>query len=473
MLRDGSLNLRHPLSRSLNHLALVTAILVMLTSSFDTFLVLTAGGNYRFCQLLVPILALLAALRVKLRGLLPVLGASFLLIWLAFQAIFIPVSEFWPKSAGYCLWLLLNIVMICSFVQLFSDHFETLKILLQGYACSFGVIAAFGIIQFMLPLLGYQAPFITQWWIPNRFARVSGFSYEPSYFATYLIIGFIFIGSLRRKHSKLLPRRAATVLYFSTAAGILVSSSRIGIFFLILDILITNLGVCIRSSRYLLKKSISRTEFHHLCRALLAIAALMVLSVLSFRFLEENPDTALLLLNGTGISDSAAHSVLQRENAFEDTLAVFIEHPVMGQSLGGVSAAIASLHGQTIRTFEDSKEFEGMNVFAEALAASGILGVIPFIAFLVVTVRKPLTLTNLVHPFYASTLRALVRSLVFAWAVLQFNQNLLRPYLWVHIGVLATVYAAALRSLTLAAKQHRAQPPLPEHDIPVAGNVPA
>jgi len=146
---------------------------------------------------------------------------------------------------------------------------------------------------------------------------------------------------------------------------------------------------------------------------------------------------------------------------------------VMGQSLGGVSAAIASLHGQTIRTFEDSKEFEGMNVFAEALAASGILGVIPFIAFLMVTVRKPLTLTNLVHPFYASTLRALVRSLVFAWAVLQFNQNLLRPYLWVHIGVLATVYAAALRSLTLTAKQHRAQPPLPEHDIPVAGNVPA
>jgi len=42
-------------------------------------------------------------------------------------------------------------------------------------------------------------------------------------------------------------------------------------------------------------------------------------------------------------------------------------------------------------------------------------------------------------------LRALVLALVFEWAILQFNQNILRLYLWVHIAVLATVFSAVQR----------------------------
>ena len=56
-------------------------------------------------------------------------------------------------------------------------------------------------------------------------------------------------------------------------------------------------------------------------------------------------------------------------------------------------------------------------------------------------------LARVVCPFYAAILRALVRSLVFLWAILQFNQNVLRPYLWVHLAILASVYAAARGSV--------------------------
>jgi hypothetical protein len=155
----------------------------------------------------------------------------------------------------------------------------------------------------------------------------------------------------------------------------------------------------------------------------------------------------LMLLNGTGVSDTAAHSVIQREDSLEETIAVFLEHPLVGRSLGGVSSAIADREGESIHSFEDSKDFEGMSVFAEILAASGVIGFIPFLWFLVETVRKPLKLARHVSPFYSSLLRALVRSLVFAWAILQFNQNVLRPYLWAHLAILLCVYAAAQRSI--------------------------
>jgi hypothetical protein len=167
--------------------------------------------------------------------------------------------------------------------------------------------------------------------------------------------------------------------------------------------------------------------------------------------IENNPAVALMFLNGTGVSDTAAHSVIQRENALEDTVTVFLKHPVVGRSLGGVSVAIADLQGEAIHSFEASKDFEGMSVFAEALAASGVIGVIPFVCFLITTIRKPLRLARVASPFHSVLLRGLVRSLLFAWAILQFNQNMLRPYLWAHIAILATVYSAAVQSVKTSA----------------------
>jgi O-antigen ligase len=176
---------------------------------------------------------------------------------------------------------------------------------------------------------------------------------------------------------------------------------------------------------------------------LLTIAVVLV-SVATMAW-ERNPAALLLFLNGTGVSDTAAHSVIQRESAFSDTLTVFTEHPLIGESLGGVSSGIAALHAYTVRSFEDSKPFEGMNIFAEALAASGIAGIAPFIWFLIETTAKPLNIAKRASPLDSALIRALVRALLFAWAILQFNQNILRPYLWVHLAVLAAVCAAAQR----------------------------
>jgi hypothetical protein len=443
----GVLVERRPhLSSSLNRIAAAAAIVIMLTSSFDIFLVVNFGGNFRLCQIVVPILLVIAVVRYVAGARTPALGVVPLCVWLSFQMLFIPASDFWPKSFGYCLWLLLNIAMVFSFVQLFSDNLRTFTTVLRWYACSFGAIAIFGFVQFTLPLLGYGGMFVTQWWIPNRLARVNGFTYEPSYFATYLLIGLVFIGSLRRAKSNLLSSGVLSALYWLAAVGILISSSRIGIAFMVLDISLGYFGPWLSFLRNLSQMRITKKTLRALIPSLVWIALIGALAIGAAGLMERNPTTVLMFLAGTGIADTTAHSVTQREGSLQDTVAVFLRNPFIGKTLGGVSSAIAELHGETVESFEASKPFEGMNVFAEALAGSGVIGIIPFVCFLVVTIGKPLRLARFATPFYSVLLRALVRSLVFGWAILQFNQNMLRPYLWVHIAILATVYGAALQS---------------------------
>lgn len=365
----------------MNCIAVTAAILIILTSSFDIFLVINAGGNFRFCQIVASILFVPAVLRFASGARAPVLGILPLSIWLTFQIAFIPASDFWPKSVAYCLWLLLNIAMVFSFVQLFTDNVRTLTTVLRWYACSFGAIAILGFVQFTLPLLGYGGVLVTEWWIPDRLARVNGFTYEPSYFATYLVIGFVFLGSLRRAQSRLLPSRVLGVIYWLTAAGVVISSSRIGIAFVLLDMSLGYFGAWISLLRDFARMRIARKTLRGLVPSLAWMALIATLGIGAINLLERSPATALMFLAGTGIADTTAHSVTQREGSLQDTVTVFLKSPLIGKSLGGVSSAIAELHGESIGSFEASKSFEGMNVFAEALAASGSSGSFPLSYF--------------------------------------------------------------------------------------------
>jgi hypothetical protein len=435
------------LSQPLNRIAKLTAILIVLTSSFDIFLVLHAGGNYRFCQIMTLGLLFLAVLKVVRGARIPVLGAFPLFIWLIVQIVFIPATDFWPKGLAYCLWLLLNLGLVFSCVQLFSDDPKSFMVFLRWYTYSFAFIACFGIIQFILPLLGFRAPLVAQWWIPELLPRVNGFSYEPSYFATYLLIGFVFTGSLRRNHSPLLPKQTLAAIYWLTVIGIVISSSRMGILFMFIDVLLSQFRAWRSFVFDCLRLRIAFFKIRALIPSVLLIVFVWAVAAATSLAIERNPAVALIFLSGTGISDTAAHSVIQREDALEQTFAVFLQHPLLGRSLGGVSIAIAGLEGAKAQSFEASKNFEGMSVFAEALAASGVIGIIPFACFLVTTFRKPMRLARIASPFHSVLLQASLRALLFAWAILQFNQNMLRPYLWTHIAILATVYAATLQSV--------------------------
>ena len=81
-------------------------------------------------------------------------------------------------------------------------------------------------------------------------------------------------------------------------------------------------------------------------------------------------------------------------------------------------------------------------MFAEVLAASGAAGVVPFIIYIFVLIRQPLSLGRKSSTATRVVLSGLTWALCMELIILQFNQNVLRAYLWFHIGALSAAYCA-------------------------------
>ena len=109
-----------------------------------------------------------------------------------------------------------------------------------------------------------------------------------------------------------------------------------------------------------------------------------------------------------------------------DTLEVFLSDPFRGWGLGGVSGQIMAKNAdEQIATVEVLERYESSTVIFEISAATGVLGLIVFLAalgFSFVTLRNsaPGSLTRAIH-----------LSFLLAVLYLQTTQNMLRPYFWI------------------------------------------
>jgi hypothetical protein len=205
----------------------------MFTISFDVFLVLNIGPNIRIAQLffIIPMmLGLLRAVVVKVKW--PI-GFSSLLLWMIFIFAFVPNSGYIPKGVGYAGWLAFNIIFLFTTVQMFSTE-EKLLALIRWYIHSFAFVGSFALMQFALGISGLGAPLITQWWIPGALPRINAFSYEPSFFVTYLIFGWVFVLYLRCLKVPILPFRLLTFYAVILTAALIVSGSRLGLLMMLL-----------------------------------------------------------------------------------------------------------------------------------------------------------------------------------------------------------------------------------------------
>ena len=429
------------MNRSVPFLVLV-AFLVFLTSSFDIFLTINLGPNIRISQLFV--LALFAAALVSHRmglTLLIPLGGQYLLAWWCVQLAFVPVVEFWQKSLAYAVWLGLDIALVFAMVNLFATGRNQIEKFLKLYLVSYVLIAWFGIVQFVLPIIGGPSLLVQQWWLLGRVPRANGFSYEPSYYATYLIMGVCTLGSLRRSGVGGFRSKRWAFGYFAIIFAIVASSSRMGIIFLLLELAILPLRWLrrvIRTPRLILALPVLGR------RTILAVAFLLCACIALpgiVRWSLDNLQTIEIFANGTGLMGTSSYSIDERGDHLTDTLRTISDHPWIGRSLGGITESIARYRGAKPNTFDEAKDYEGQSVFAEVIAASGIPGSIPFFCFVVITIFAPLRLANRSTPLQAAWLRALVYGLVIEWGILQLNQNILRLYLWVHIAALATLFS--------------------------------
>lgn len=406
----------------------------VLTVSFDIFLVINLGFNFRFAQIAwgIPIAAAFLLVLVNRRFVLP-LGFGALWLWFLFIVAFIPNAGLLSRGIGYAFWLGYNIALILATCYLFGRA-DKLLALVKWYLASYLFLAVFGLYQFLAPFLHLPAAFVVQWW-PGQIARINGFSYEPSYYASYMLIGWVCSAYLLKKRSPLFDLRFLRAVHFATTLALILSSSRMGWIMMAVWYMHYPIAFLVKLFRRRLSLPYLRASAGLLGLAMIAgLVIVMLVGVEKVSF----------LLNGLGLGGASAHSSGTRLRELSDTLTVFLESPWLGYSLGGISTAIGALRGVPITNLELAKYNQGMSIFAETLAASGILGFIPFVVYIVLLLWAPLrraaTLTD--RP-YADLLRALVLALAFELVILQFNQNILRLYLWLHIAILSAAFAAA------------------------------
>jgi O-antigen ligase len=426
-----------------NKIDLKTQVLIILfylaviTVSFDIFLVFNIGGfNVRITQVLLIVPVALGVVFPFFRGkIIKPIGFYSLLLWTALIVLYIPNTTFLTRNIGYAFWLIFNVVLIFSTVNLFNSYLKVVRFF-KLYYYSFFLIAIFGLLQFILPFLNIKPILVQQWWT-DQLPRINGFSYEPSYFATYMLIGWVMSAYLLLNPVSFIPKKWIILIFGIETLVMLLSSSRMGWLMMILWFMQYPIKILIRL--WIGKVYKSHFKIVLTISGLTAAAAYYTYKTIGFEPLK-------VVFYGLGLFGTASHSSGSRLSLLADTLTIFMKSPLIGYSLGGIPSAIGRLSGIEVVDQLVAKEFEGINIIAEVLAASGIIGFIPFVIYFMVLILNPVALGKRrlgIQPDIRSMLLSSVYSLIFLLLILQFNQNILRPYLWLHISILSSVYYVA------------------------------
>lgn len=419
----------------------ILLFLIFLTSSFDIFLsVEMCGYTFRICQLLIMVLMIISIANIiKSKRIEKPLSIIFLIIWALFVLLgtfntIIPSFNF-----AYHLWLIFNILILFGFTNYFGEKYD-LKLVIKLYLLSFIIVSIFGITQFLLPFIGINPPLVQQWWIPGQLIRANGFSYEPSYYATYLLIGWVMFRLLFKFNKSIeLNKKLIIFGFIVTTIAIILSTSRMGIIMLVL------FELC--NFAYNFFKTLVDRNYKSFLIYLGSIIGSLLVIILVVYFVDKYLIDLNFLLNGTGLNNVPAHSFLDRFKGAIDVFNVFTKSPLLGYGYGGVYTEVALLNNMDV--FNGNIQDLGVTfcIFAEALAAGGIIGFIFLIIYFIIICLKPIIKSfKLKNEQEKAFLISLSIALIFEIIILQFNQNILRLYLWIHMALLSLCYSKLIKN---------------------------
>jgi hypothetical protein len=429
-----------PASRSLEHLlpehhaALLVGrglcFVTILFASGDIWPVFTIGFTFRFAQpsIVVAALLMLSVREVKIR---PHPGVAWLYGFALWIAVTLPFSLLFERSLAYVLWTITDILIIATLVQYFSTPGRLLQ-LVRWYAVGFIAISWFGVLQFALGILGVSV-LVTEWWIPDVLPRINGISYEPSYYATYLIAGWVFACFLIETKATVPSRRLQWLCMSSTTVALLLCASRMGWLFMALWIIFR---ASVRLLHVLLHGFFARRS---LPRYLGASATLSLLGVVLMHYQHElgaGLSELNFLMQGLGLFGGASSSSGPRLEGLAWTWRSFLEHPILGSGIGALPVQIAQYAGGAVFSPTDAKAYEGMSTCVELLASTGIVGGLLITGFAISVIRSYKAARKIAEAAHRKLLSALGWAVIWLVLMLQFNQNFLRIYLYVDLGVL-------------------------------------
>ena len=423
-----------------NRVIMLLAVAVLVTASFDIlFAIDFMGFTVRISQFLAAGLYVFAFWDVlKTHKLKEVTAWKPLII--CFLAILAATfhSQWYVRNIMYDIWMLSMVLIVVAFNQLFLEE-DRIAFLMKAYLLVFDGMAIFGIVQFLLAFLGIKEFFLAQWLVYKSIPRVNGFMYEPSYFASYMVMGWAFCASLLREGKKELYGISVHFSFFLLSAVLIMSSSRMvyGVFFL----WSTFYGIV-----WL------RERFKERCVKIDAVKKLMVqmsvwgMALLYWAFVmifgvaeplpEDKPDLvappkteiADVMFQGLGAQGNSTN-INERTEAWRYTLQVFLESPILGRGLGAVTNEAKLAAGTAPNPLGSG------NVLLEIFAAGGVVGGGAAIVYVCILL-SPCWKYFKRREESLVIARALGYSLMGILLMLIWNATILRVYLWVHIAMI-------------------------------------
>jgi hypothetical protein len=285
------------------------------------------------------------------------------------------------------------------------------KCIFRLYFSSFVVVGAFASAQVLCALWGIYLPYTTQ--RIGTLARGQGWSYEPSYYALYMIPCAIYwaMRYLCSRQCRLYPVVSSHLfLLFSTSATCLFAY---GSWFVSL--------LAVRNIR--------------MVRMLQLLSGLVFLGG-SLLFL--CPEWMTRGVIKYAAADFFVNSVLPRWEGIIRFWEIFLDNPILGAGLGGATTYYAQKQGIDLAMLDPEILDQNCptNVATELLGSVGIVGMMMFgtLCFLIGkecirVVHAPLAEEERGH------LIALITSLFVLFVLLQFNPSMMRPYVWLHCAL--------------------------------------
>ena len=393
-----------------------------------------AGLTVRISQLISMAAMFFFLLRIIRFGNVKILTPYYnLLIVIVINTICIVNSKTIFNAVGYDLWLIFDCVQVLTFTYFLSKQ-ETIYSIVHKYIMCFNVFAVIGFLQFALQFVGINF-YVTQY---NDLHRSNGFSFEPSFYATYMIMGAIIcLYLLERRNYKCMRKRALILSTLLNVGAVVISTSRMGLIVLLLYVVyrgFMSLRIYIHMRAHLIKILFS------LMPILVGIGLIAFILAIEF----EVP-FVMHYMSGLGVGGASSHSADARMTGFKDTWTLFLDSPLLGCSLGGIDAGIIEYKARNYTVANNGGA--SMCISLEALAAYGIIGAFFFFKYMwdltiggYLKAKKRPGEQSEREPVYAMLI-----ALFFEFMILQLNQNVLRPPFWVHIALVSTMLQIYLR----------------------------
>lgn len=391
--------------------------LYFVTLHADQLALPVAAGTIRLNNIIALLLSVLFLLRHRLKFFQIEGKLALALVWLILSLVLSTLfSPFHERALLFLGWF--GFTLCCYFLlPYFLIKFYDTRTVVALYFASFLCVGLYAFLQLVLSCFHVIDPFVRQW-ITSSIARPNALSYEPSFYALYLTPFIVLCNThflMTPGESFIYPKRLSFLKVCGINALYLISFSASAFF------------------AYLIFFSCLLFGFKFRKRVFWFCLGFALLILLFFVLFPELIQTFFLKFFIFGFM--AHPSFYLRWWGIANGWTIFTENPFFGIGLGSFPPVLYSAYlngNEKFRFFESQlkemtlpplKYFEPTNVLTEVLASLGVFGAAAF--------------GYLLFLFFSRARQAVpwALSLIVMLVLLQFNQGVLRTYIWVHLAI--------------------------------------